>query len=1848
MLPPAIGYMESGVARWLADAVSGGRGCCKGRGICNRSVMLTSATDTRESSPAPRSAIAVIGMAGRFPGARDVGAFWTNVRDGVESIHAFTDAELLAAGESPGRLRDPSYVKACGRLDDIDKFAATFFGLSPRDAAVFDPQHRLFLECAWEAFEHAGYVAEKYAGPVGVFASSGASEYMMYNLVRNRRIMDSVGAWLVRHTGNDPSFLATRVSYELNLRGPSMNVQTACSSSLLAVHVACQSLLNYECDMALAGGATVYPEQNRGYSYREGEILSPDGHCRAFDAGAAGTVMASAVGCVVLKRLDDALRDGDCVLAVVLGSAINNDGSEKVGYLAPSVAGQARVVGEALAVAGVNAEDVSYVEAHGTGTLIGDPIEVAALTEAFRATTDKTRFCAIGSLKTNIGHAGEAAGVCGFIKTVLALAHRQIPPSLHYRSPNPQIDFAGSPFFVNDSLRDWTVPSGKRRIAGVTALGAGGTNVHVLVEEAAPRAAQAADAGPQMLVLSAKTPSALDQASQNLAAHLRAHPDVSIADVAYTLLTGRKGFGFRRAVVAKSAEDAADALERGATKRAMTNHCEGDAPEVVFMFPGGGAQYGGMGAELYAREPVYREAIDECLSSLAEPLGTTIRGLLLAGPSEAAAASTRLESPSLTLPALFPTEYAVAKLLESLGVTPAAMVGHSAGEYAAACLAGVLSARDAMALVALRGRLFESVPEGSMLSVALPEEQVRTLLGDSLSLAAVNAPSQCVVAGPSLSITQLEGSLRARDVGCTRVPFRVAAHSSVVEPILAEFEEFVRTIRLQPPRTPFVSNLTGTWITDAEATAPAYWARHLRETVRFSRGIQTLLEGPHRVFVEVGPGRTLSSFVRQQPDKTIAIATTLRRPRKDESDRAFLMGTLGTLWASGVVLGEEKLFGERAPRRVNLPTYPFERQRYWVDPDPTASAGEPGGDLRKKADIGDWFYAPSWARATPAAPAEGGRRPETWLVFSDESSLAKRLVEQLKRGPDRVVTVTPGKRFAARDATTYAIDPSNRPDYDALARELGRLGRAPDRVLHLWSLSPRRQALRLPLMAGSRALAEYPRRLALDYHSLVFLAQAFAPGAEALRVTVVSSQMQALPGDVDLRPEKAVLLGACRVVPREYPQVRCASIDVVLPRNRSGEDRLASQLAGELAALPVEGDVAIRGTDRWVRRFDRIRLPPGPGRRAWLRDDGVYVVTGGLGRIGLTLAEHLASHARARLVLVGRSPLPIDEDAWLASHGPADETSRKIARVRAIRAMGADVMTAAADVADFDAMRAAIGRVHSRFGPVDGVFHLAGQLEGETQALRDPRAQSPALDAKMKGALVLDALLRDDDPALFVMFSSVSSILGVAGQADESAAGAFLDAFALARSWRHPRGATLSIDWSAWRADDGDGMTPLEGLEALDRMLASPVSPQIVTSVVDLNLRGERPADGPGAPLRPRADDRADVSGPLPTHASPDAALVAPRDSIERELAAIWRELLGVDQIGIHDDFFELGGQSLIAVRVFQRIGKKYRVELPLATLFEAPTIADCAALLRPRLGLSEGDGAPAARASVVQRSAGNGAPAFNPLVSIRSGKEWPPFFCVHGAGGNVLNFRDVARAMSGAHPFYGLQAHGVDGATAPLETIEQMASAYLMKIRELQPEGPYLLGGYSGGGLVAFEMAHLLNAAGQDVKLLALIDTFHPQIPVRTLTMRGRVERLREEKLRYVLEALTRRRDLLREPAYLRSIDDHRARGEPVPFALRDLHLTRIFDRAAWRYRPRPWPGNVLLFRANDVAYIFRDAGANRGWDRDVLGGIEVVPVPGDHATIVLGRSAEVVARSLSSAIARARSSGPELRVAG
>jgi len=680
----------------------------------------------------PGSSIAIVGMAGRFPGARDVRQFWNNLRNGVESIRRLTEEDLLAAGVRPEDIANPDYVKAAPILDGIDQFDAPFFGFSPRDASIMDPQHRHFLECTWEALENAGHPPDQFPGSVAVFAGSGLNTYLIYNLLTNRKLMESAGLFLLKQTGNDKDVLATRVSYQFNLRGPSINVQTACSTSLVAVHLACQALLNQECDMALAGGVTIEFPHGHGYMYREGEILSRDGHCRSFDASSSGTIFSSGAGAVVLRRLEDAVADRDTIHAVILSSAINNDGARKVGFLAPSVEGQAEVVSEALGVAGIFADSISYVETHGTGTVVGDPIEVKALTKAFRTTTQRKNFCAIGSLKSNVGHLDAAAGVAGLIKTALALENKQIPASLHFEKPNPMIDFAASPFFVNAKLANWAAGNAPRR-AGVTSLGIGGTNAHVILEEAPPIPPAQGEKPFQLLTVSGKTETALKNSCDNLALYLADNPSLRLADAAFTLQAGRREFPIRRAFVAADHVQAVRALRGEEPRNALASKTVADSPQVVFLFSGQGSQYVGMCRGLYESEPVFRENLDRCAASLLPLLRFDLRQLLFPDSANAEATKETLNQTWLTQPALFSLEYSLAQWWKSIGVNPKAMLGHSIGEYVAACLAGVFSLEDALAVTTLRGRLMQDLPGGAMLAVPVSPSELTVPPGLSLA-----------------------------------------------------------------------------------------------------------------------------------------------------------------------------------------------------------------------------------------------------------------------------------------------------------------------------------------------------------------------------------------------------------------------------------------------------------------------------------------------------------------------------------------------------------------------------------------------------------------------------------------------------------------------------------------------------------------------------------------------------------------------------------------------------------------------------------------------------------------------------------------------------------------------------------------------------------------------------------------------------------------------------------------------------------------------------------------------------------------------------------------------------------
>ena len=1324
--------------------------------------------------------IAIVGMALRVPGAQSTAEFWRNLCAGREALRQFSAQELKSEGVSPALIDNPDYVRAGMPLSGFDQFDAEFFGFSPMEAAVLDPQHRQFYEVAWEALESAGCVPEDFTGAVGVFAGCGAGTYFHQHVLRSPDLLRTMGYFLLRHTGNDKDFLASRVSYAFNLRGPSMSVQTACSTSLVAVHLAVQSLLARETDLALAGGVTIELPQLAGYLFRQGEILSPDGHCRPFDHRAQGTVFGSGVGVVALRRLADALRDGDHVHAVIRGSAVNNDGSSKVGYLAPSVEGQAAAVAEAIAMAGVDSDSIGYVECHGTGTPIGDPIEIAALTQAFRESGSAVGHCLIGSVKSNIGHLDTAAGVAGLIKTALALENGIIPPSINFEAPNSALGLEGSPFRVASAVASWPARPTPRR-AAVNSLGVGGTNAFIVLEQPPPAGPQpaAAEDVAQNLIISAHSRAALDEYQTRLAQWLREHREVPLAQVAHTLGLHRRVFAHRRVLAARNSDEAAQILESSDVRR-LFNHSAGtERLSTVFMFPGGGAQYPGMARGLYERMPAFRGSMDEGFRILQQEFGTDLR--------PAFADDVELQRPSVQLPLIFLIEYALVALWESLGVRPEALIGHSMGENAAACVAGVMSLRDALGLVLLRGRLMDEVPDGGMLSVPMSATDLAQRLGTELDLAAANSPLLSIASGPNAALDDLQARLTAEGIEARRVRIQIAAHSRMLEGILGRFREYLRGIRLQAPRIPVVSNLTGNWLTDQQATDPEYWVRHLRNTVRFADGVQLLLQDKSRLYVEVGPGNILGSFVRQSHDSIVQrVFASLRHADDPVGDDVHFRAVAGRLHASGLQIPPRLLWPDTW-RKALLPTYGFQHARYWIDPaTPDAWHGE-DALFPERAGLGaEWFWEPRWLQQGIAAGSPAP--PQLWCVFHHGDELAVHCIATLRTQGHRVIEVLSGDALVRVDEHTWSLAPeAGGAGYDELLQRLVDENSVPDRILHTWLLT-RSETFR----PGQTFLH---RNQVHGFYSLFHLARAFSRRAEGKRShwIVLSNGSASVQGEPLPYPEKNTVLGPCQVIPREIPNITCSHVDIWLD-----DAQAAASLTQELEGPAVNAVLAWRSGVRWLRYVAPSRqtdMPP-----LLLREGGTYLLTGGYGGVAAVVAEWLARNYRARLVLMSRTPLPDRSDwgRWLAENPPEDAISRAIRRVRLLESLGAKVRPVAADVAVAEQVEDALRTARSAVGPINGVFHAAGVLHDDLIALKSEREIEDVFAPKLYGTLVLDRALRDEPLDFFILFSSVSAFVAPAGQADYVAASTFLNAFAEScrdtREW-----PVLSIDWGIWK-----------------------------------------------------------------------------------------------------------------------------------------------------------------------------------------------------------------------------------------------------------------------------------------------------------------------------------------------------------------------------------------------------------------------------------------------------------------
>lgn len=1494
--------------------------------------------------------IAIIGMAGRFPGAADIGTFWRNLRAGVESISFFSEQELLEAGADPAGLTTPGFVNAGGVLDDIEMFDAGFFSISPREAETMDPQQRVFLEIAWSALEDAGYDPWNHDGPIGVFAGSRMSTYLP-QLQATPEFVNLVGSYQLI-LGNDKDHLTTQASYRLNLRGPSLNIETACSTSLVAASMACQSLIDHQSDLALAGGVSILLPQKAGYYYREGGISSPDGHCRAFDARARGMVGGNGAGVVVLKRLSNALTDRDHIYAVIRGWAINNDGAAKPSYTAPSSKGQAEVIAAAQAFARVSPESITFVETHGTGTAIGDPIEISALTEAFRSGTMKRSYCAVGSVKTNIGHLDPAAGIASLIKTALALRHREIPPTIHFSTPNPEIDFASSPFFVNPSLLQWQRQGNPLR-AGVSAFGIGGTNSHMILEESPePRRRKRATKRPfQVITLSARSRSALDDSAANLLSKLREEPNIDIADVAFTTHVGRHPFARRQIFVCRDRNDAISALERKDPRQLLRTR-DPRGGTVTFLFPGQGSQYVGMGKELYHAEPTFRSDMDGWAKAFAQELDIDLLSIIYP-TAESPEQSTQLTQTGFAQPALFAVAASLARLWMKWGIRPRAMLGHSIGEYVAAHLSGALSDADAVALVAARGRLMQSLPRGAMLAVALPEEALAGRIPEKVDLAAANGPNSSVVSGPLDSVNELAVSLAADGVQFTKLHTSHAFHSHMMEPIVTAFADRCRHIRWGQPSIPWISNLTGNWITSTEIQDPLYWAKHLRHTVRCAAGIQRIREGGETIFLECGPGRSLAGILRQNGCAASNILASLPTGQDCQFEYPTVLTTLGQLWTAGISIDWNAFHAGDSCRRVSLPTYPFERQRYWVEQPPKAPKAESmasgtlsaGGGAHQEDPVA--FYLPEWNPAALPAAIAAPSRLDAIVLFIDEGGLGARVAQALRTADWTVITVAVGEHFAQTGQHEFILSPDSRPDTNRMVAALGRLGLKISRIAHFWLVSPS-----LPNSAQPWD--------ALGFWSLVYLVQALSDvGATNLAISVIASELHSVHDKDFVSAEKAMILGPCTVIPQEHPGLICRSIDIGVARfDYDNATELVGHISSELKSTSLDPHLAYRNGQRLVRAFKLSPLDP-QSNSPDVHDRGVYLVTGGLGGIGVTLAGYLGRSRRARLILTGRRVFP-DHAKWdelLESASSDRPLINAIATLKMIEASGGEVFVTSGDVGDRVQMQGILQQASNRFGRLNGVIHCAGVPGGGLLRLKDPIAAAAVFHPKIRGMQVLEELL-PPNLDFVALCSSLASVTGGIGQVDYCAANAFLDAAAHRLRLRGIN--AMSINWPAWREVGMAIETPVAlGLEDMRRgALVTGILPQQGVHAFLRILRSGHPqvivAPAPGEhTIESNAVSANSVPEGTGHHQRPEelsSKFETPRGDVELSLAEIWESLLGLTPIGRDDNFFELGGHSLLALQVLSRIQNTFQVEIQLRRLFELPTVGELARAIEEAL----------------------------------------------------------------------------------------------------------------------------------------------------------------------------------------------------------------------------------------------------------------------------------------------------------
>jgi acyl transferase domain-containing protein/acyl carrier protein len=1454
--------------------------------------------------------IAVIGMSGRFPGAENIYEYWENLAQGKEHICFHTDKELLEAGIPADMLADPAFVKASAYIDNKEYFDAAFFGYLPDEAKLMDPQLRLFHQSCWAALEDAGYNVKDTKDKIGLFAGGAINNnWENYAILSNmKQLADGYTAANLRNV----AYLCSRVSYALNLRGPAVFINTACSTSLVAVHQACMSLLLRECNMALAGGIRINNHSKAGYRYEEGMINSEDGHCRPFDAAGTGTILGEGVGVVLLKRLKDALNDNDHIYAIIRGSAVNNDGHQKISFTAPSVDGQYNAILKAINMAGVEPASISYVEAHGTATKLGDPIEVEALHLAFGRSPQK--YCALGAVKSNIGHLDTAAGIAGFIKTVLALQHRQIPPSLHYTRPNPEIDFSNSPFYVNTALRNWERNKYPLR-AGVSSFGIGGTNAHIVLEEAPAPEKAVAGRDRHLLLWSGKTPEALKRNIDDFRDYLEKQADASLPDIAYTQQLGRVPFEYRKALLCRDREEALQLLQSPTLWNQPLLPVAKAAPLKVFMFPGQGSQYAGMAADLYRSEPLFRAEMDQCFEIVSRLSGKDLKTLIFS--SAGTGLTSRIDETEWAQPALFVVSYALARLLMQLGITPDIMIGHSIGEYVAACISGVFSLEDALSLVLKRGELMQQMAPGSMLSISITEMELHVLLEQQpeICLAAVNSTELCVVSGTQHAIARFRALLDQQGYVTRILHTSHAFHSSMMDPMLDAFEKEVAARKSGLAAIPFISNLHGRKITDKEATQAAYWSGHLRQTVRFAAGIETLLATEQAVFIELGPGKVLSTLLRSNKNSKRthhSIQLLPAQPDKETDSQRFL-SALGELWVHGIMPDWKLLYGSEKRRKVSLPAYSFERVAYPVNVDALDLVSGmvkemiAEAPLRRNPDLSKWFYAPTWKLA-PLLPAPlPAKSMGCTVIFADGQGIADALAG--KYNEQELVIVRKGTAFREYTPFLYEIDPGSAEDYKMLGAGLSAAGLSPACVLHAWAVTG---------SAGDELPGEYGDTL---FFSLLQIVKQFSLGGSSAgkRLLLLADGLHRVLDTGAVAAVKSLPLGLLKVISQEFPDIEATHLDIAL---EEAGPVLIDNIYREIHAAQKGRIICLRHGKRWEQVFDQLPTSPDLAHVP-LKAQGVYLITGGLGALGFHLSLCLLKHLQAKVILLGRNAL---------DDGGAT-TAQKRRRLQLLEEEG-EVLYLQADLTDVESMHRAIGIGEEKFGPLNGVVHAAGVISGSSvNPLNELRRDDLDIQfaPKIIATQVLEQVLAGRQPDFCMLVSSLSAVLGGVGFGAYAPANVYMDYFVRSRQQQGALKNWISVNFDGlnFSKDDTEHINQPEIFEVFTRALSLRDTPQVAVSTADLHTRLQKWVFAQTATV-----DTAVAARQTEETASPGD----PTD-METALITLWRDFFGNPGITADDDFFEIGGDSLKALAMMRRLEDWFDLKVPFKVFLASPSI---------------------------------------------------------------------------------------------------------------------------------------------------------------------------------------------------------------------------------------------------------------------------------------------------------------------